>query len=70
MSSDLNPPAAAPIDDDDDDDIGKLLQSAQVGADPDQDFLGKLNDRDLDRGKKADDAIDYEDISDDDLPRR
>ncbi|KAG9202170.1 hypothetical protein G6514_004607 [Epicoccum nigrum] len=69
MSSDLNPPAGAPTGDDDDDDLGKLLQSAQVGTDPEgQDFFGTLNDRELDRGEKAEDAIDYEDISDDDLP--
>ncbi|KAF3005047.1 hypothetical protein E8E13_009308 [Curvularia kusanoi] len=68
MSFDLNPQASAPTDDDDDD-LGKLLQSAQVGAATGgQSFLDSLNDRELDRGEKADDAIDYEDISDDDLP--
>lgn len=69
MSFDQNPPAAAPADNADDDDLGKLLQSAQVGASTGgEDFFQSLNNRELDRGEKADDAIDYEDISDDDLP--
>ncbi|KAF3047247.1 hypothetical protein E8E11_008930 [Didymella keratinophila] len=70
MSLDQNPPAAAPVDDaGEDDDLGALLKSAQVGAATGgEDFFASLNDRELDRGEKADDAVDYEDISDDDLP--
>lgn len=69
MSLDQNPPADAQMNNAEDDDLGKLLQSAQVGAATGgEDFFASLNDRELDRGEKADDAIDYEDISDDDLP--
>ncbi|KAJ4310106.1 hypothetical protein N0V94_008612 [Neodidymelliopsis sp. IMI 364377] len=69
MSVEQNPPAPAQANDAEDDDLGKLLQSAQVGAATGgEDFFASLNDRELDRGEKADDAIDYEDISDDDLP--
>jgi hypothetical protein len=70
MDIDQNPPAVAKANEAaDDDDLGKLLQQAQVGAAAGgDDFFASLNDRELDRGEKADDAIDYEDISDDDLP--
>ncbi|KAF1365110.1 hypothetical protein EJ07DRAFT_171014 [Lizonia empirigonia] len=69
MSLDQNPPGAAQVNEAEDDDLGALLQSAQVGAATGgEDFFASLNDRELDRGEKADDAIDYEDISDDDLP--
>jgi hypothetical protein len=70
MDVDQNPPNAATANEAaDDDDLGKLLQQAQVGASTGgEDFFASLNDRELDRGEKADDAVDYEDISDDDLP--
>ncbi|KAH4190846.1 hypothetical protein HBI25_099470 [Parastagonospora nodorum] len=52
-----------------DDDIDKLLQQAQAtAAEGGGNFLDDLNSRELDRGEKAEDAIDYEDIGDDDLP--
>ncbi|KAL5121091.1 hypothetical protein ACEQ8H_000942 [Pleosporales sp. CAS-2024a] len=52
-----------------DDDIDKLLQEAQAtAAEGGGNFFDDLNNRELDRGEKADDAIDYEDIGDDDLP--
>jgi hypothetical protein len=50
-----------------DDDIDKLLQQAQATAGGGN-FLDDINNRELDRGEKADDAIDFEDIGDDDLP--
>jgi hypothetical protein len=51
------------------DDIDKLLQQAQANAaEGGGNFLDDLNNRELDRGEKADDAVDYEDIGDDDLP--
>lgn len=50
-----------------DEDIDKLLQQAQATAGGGN-FLDDLNNRELDRGEKAPDAIDYEDIGDDDLP--
>jgi hypothetical protein len=51
------------------DDIDALLQKAQANAaEGGGNFLDDLNNRELDRGEKADDAIDYEDIGDDDLP--
>lgn len=70
MSFDQDPSTVTPADNVvDDDDLNALLQSAQVGAATGgQSFLDSLNDRELDRGEKADDAVDYEDISDDDLP--
>ncbi|KAH7394206.1 hypothetical protein DE146DRAFT_737834 [Phaeosphaeria sp. MPI-PUGE-AT-0046c] len=52
-----------------DDDMNRLLQQAQASAaEGGGNFLDDLNARELDRGEKADDAIDYEDIGDDDLP--
>jgi hypothetical protein len=52
-----------------DDDVDKILQQAQASAaEGGGNFLDDLNNRELDRGEKADDAIDYEDIGDDDLP--
>ncbi|KAF1920357.1 hypothetical protein BDU57DRAFT_583799 [Ampelomyces quisqualis] len=52
-----------------DDDIDKLLQQAQANAaEGGGNFLDDLNSRELDRGEKAADAVDYEDIGDDDLP--
>lgn len=68
MASDADPfgaqnPSAPP---DDDDELRKLFQ-AQPGADGGN-FLEDLNTRPLELGEKADDAVDYEDISDDDLP--
>jgi hypothetical protein len=51
------------------DDIDALLQKAQANAaEGGGNFLDDLNNRELDRGEKAADAVDYEDISDDDLP--
>lgn len=52
-----------------DDDMNLLLQQAQASAaQGGGNFLDDLNNRELDRGEKAEDAIDYEDIGDDDLP--
>jgi hypothetical protein len=64
MDSFDNPPnGGAPAEDD----IDKLLQQAQANAGGGN-FLDDINNRELDRGEKADDAVDYEDISDEDLP--
>jgi len=49
----------------DDDEISKLLAGANTGG---GDFLADIENRELEIGEKADDAIDYGDISDDDLP--
>ncbi|KAF2258567.1 hypothetical protein CC78DRAFT_537666 [Lojkania enalia] len=47
----------------DDDAIAKVLSGAAGGM---NDYLAEVNMRDLDAGDKADDAVDYGDISDDD----
>ncbi|KAJ4365914.1 hypothetical protein N0V83_008536 [Neocucurbitaria cava] len=49
-------------------DFNTLIAQAQAGAADGGNFLDSINDRPLDLGEKADDAVDYEDISDDDLP--
>ncbi|CAN9111858.1 unnamed protein product [Alternaria alternata] len=71
--SDENPPpngggGDASIDQDEDD-FRKIMQQMSRGAaEGEEDLLGGIADRPLDIGEKADDAVDYEDISDDDLP--
>lgn len=52
-----------PDDNRDDETIRNLLGGASVG----QDYLAEIDGRELDAGEKADDAIDYGDISDSDL---
>ena len=66
MDSDRNPPANdAP----DDDDFNNLLRQAQAGAaEGEEDIFASIANRPLEVGEKADDAIDFEDIGDDDLP--
>ncbi|CAG5145968.1 uncharacterized protein ALTATR162_LOCUS1801 [Alternaria atra] len=55
--------------DKDEDDFRKIMQQMSRGAaEGEEDLLGGIADRPLDIGEKADDAVDYEDISDDDLP--
>ena len=49
-------------------DFNTLIAEAQAGAAEGGNFLDSINDRPLDVGDKADDAIDFEDIGDDDLP--
>lgn len=52
---------------DNDDDFNNLLRQAQMGAaEGEEDFLAAIASRPLEMGEKADDAIDYEDIGDDD----
>ncbi|KAF1837976.1 hypothetical protein BDW02DRAFT_576703 [Decorospora gaudefroyi] len=62
MDDDKNPPGDGAGDAPGDDDLNKLL-----GPNAD-DFLNSISSRPLDAGEKADDAVDYEDIGDDDLP--
>jgi hypothetical protein len=53
----------------DEDDFNNLLRQAQAGpAEGEEDFLASIANRPLEMGEKAADAVDYEDISDDDLP--
>lgn len=55
--------------DNDEEDFRKIMQQMSRGAaEGEEDLLGGIADRPLDIGEKADDAVDYEDISDDDLP--
>lgn len=55
--------------DNDEEDFRKIMQQMSRGAaEGEVDLLGGIADRPLDIGEKADDAVDYEDISDDDLP--
>ncbi|KAG9192008.1 hypothetical protein G6011_10742 [Alternaria panax] len=55
--------------DKEEDDFRKIMQQMSRGAaEGEEDLLGGIADRPLDIGEKADDAVDYEDISDDDLP--
>ncbi|KAJ4300716.1 hypothetical protein N0V90_002804 [Kalmusia sp. IMI 367209] len=60
---DLNNPAGDTAADDVE--ISKLLSNSNANA---NDYLADLENRELDVGEKADDAVDYGDISDDDLP--
>ncbi|KAH8724552.1 hypothetical protein GQ44DRAFT_708389 [Phaeosphaeriaceae sp. PMI808] len=66
MSADSNPSSMAlPAEDD----MDALLLHAQANAaESGGNFFEDLNNRELDRGEKADDAVDYEDIGEDDLP--
>jgi len=67
MDVDHNPPNGG--DASDDDDFQKLLRQANMGvAEGEVNLLDGIADRPLEIGEKADDAIDYEDIGDDDLP--
>lgn len=72
MDSETDPFAAqAQPQFDDDEDINKLIGAAQGpdgGAVDAGNFLDEIAQRPLQIGEKADDAVDYEDISDDDLP--
>jgi transcription initiation factor TFIID subunit 1 len=64
-------PTQEDADDNDDDEIGKLLAGATDASGKPQgldSLLDEIGSRPLDIGEKADDAIDYEDISDNDLP--
>ncbi len=54
--------------DDMDMDFNTLIAEAQAGTTDGGNFLDSINDRPLELGEKADDAIDFEDIGDDDLP--
>jgi len=68
MDVDHNPPNGGG-DASDDDDFQKLLRQANMGvAEGEVNLLDGIADRPLEIGEKADDAIDYEDIGDDDLP--
>ncbi|RMZ70543.1 transcription initiation factor tfiid subunit 1 [Pyrenophora seminiperda CCB06] len=68
MDIDHNPPNGGG-DASDDDDFHKLLRQANMGvAEGETNLLDGIADRPLEIGEKADDAIDYEDIGDDDLP--
>ncbi|KAL6703458.1 hypothetical protein ACN47E_009632 [Coniothyrium glycines] len=68
MDQDREPPVHGG-DAPDDDDFNDLLRQAQAGpAEGEEDFLASIANRPLEMGEKADDAVDYEDISDDDLP--
>lgn len=58
-------PAAGGGGGEEDVDVNSLLQQMATGQD---DFLNSIGNRELEKGEKADDAVDYEDISDDDLP--
>ncbi|KAF2252672.1 hypothetical protein BU26DRAFT_517251 [Trematosphaeria pertusa] len=51
-----------------DDELSKLFQEAAAPSADGGNFWEELNTRPLEAGEKADDAIDFEDISDDDLP--
>ncbi|CAE7176483.1 hypothetical protein CFE70_005518 [Pyrenophora teres f. teres 0-1] len=69
MDVDHNPPNGGGGDTPEDDDFQKLLRQANMGvADGEVNLLEGIADRPLEIGEKADDAIDYEDIGDDDLP--
>jgi transcription initiation factor TFIID subunit 1 len=70
MDEDLNPPVNGGGGEvSDDDDFNKLLRQANMGAAPgEENLLDGIANRPLEVGEKADDAIDYEDIGDDDLP--
>jgi transcription initiation factor TFIID subunit 1 len=45
-----------------------LAGGVEFGGDSSKSFLTNIDDRNLDPGEKADDAVDYGDISDDELP--
>jgi hypothetical protein len=73
MDGERDPPpnggGAGKGDEDDDEDFAKVLQRMNAGAaEGEADPLGNLMERPLEVGEKADDAVDYEDIGDDDLP--
>ncbi|EDU45832.1 transcription factor TFIID complex subunit Taf111 [Pyrenophora tritici-repentis Pt-1C-BFP] len=69
MDVDHNPPNGGGGDTSEDDDFQKLLRQAGMGvAEGEVNLLEGITDRPLEIGEKADDAIDYEDIGDDDLP--
>jgi len=67
--ADSRPSAPRADDAPDDDDFQAFLRQAQEGAvEGGGDIWASLANRPLEVGEKADDAIDFEDISDDDLP--
>ncbi|KAF2278528.1 uncharacterized protein EI97DRAFT_415164 [Westerdykella ornata] len=51
-----------------DDDLARLFADAGADVAAANSFLEEIGGRELEIGEKADDAVDYEDISDDDLP--
>ncbi|RMZ80878.1 hypothetical protein DV737_g2751, partial [Chaetothyriales sp. CBS 132003] len=52
----------------DDNELGAFLAEGGTGGEEANDFLNSLENRELESGEKADDAEDFGDISDDDLP--
>lgn len=67
MDSDTNPPNGGV--EGEEDDMNAIIQRAQASAAAGGgDFLMDINNRELDLGEKADNAIDFGDISDSDLP--
>lgn len=68
MDADRNPPSNG-NDAPDDDDFNLLLRQVAAGpTEGEEDIFASIANRPLEMGEKADDAIDFEDISDDDLP--
>lgn len=69
MDDDRNPTTNGHDDAAEDEDFARIMRQAQMGAaEGEEDLLSGLATRPLEAGEKADDAVDYEDIGDDDLP--
>ncbi|KAF2130069.1 hypothetical protein P153DRAFT_315677 [Dothidotthia symphoricarpi CBS 119687] len=64
MDGERIPPSTGATEEDDD--FVKFLSLQSGAAANGEDLLGSINDRELDLGEKADDAVDFADISDDD----
>ncbi|EUC46395.1 hypothetical protein COCMIDRAFT_4558 [Bipolaris oryzae ATCC 44560] len=69
MDDEHNPTASSHSDAAEDEDFARIMRQAQMGAaEGEEDLLSGIASRPLEAGEKADDAVDYEDIGDDDLP--